>query len=169
MGESLTKPRPTRFHRRHAVDTTPLPGSPPAQGRRGWVNAAALHNLSAHQNPNKKFNTFSALSVALSRCSPRGALSIAAGPGGVRHGCGGAADAPFRGGPGWREAQGTRSRRRTGATPGSFFPLFLWRDKERRSARANSRPKNQPQPMRVSATTSPRQINPYANHRLRRR
>ncbi len=43
---------------------------------------------------------------------------------------GGAADAPFRDGPDFREAQGTRRARRPGRLS---FPPFLWRDKEKGS------------------------------------
>ena len=56
---------------------------------------------------------------------------------------GGAADAPFRGGPDFREAQGTRSRRRRARHPGRLsFPPFLWRDKEKGSGAGRSPAQN---------------------------
>ena len=50
---------------------------------------------------------------------------------------GGAADAPFRGGPGFREAQGTTVAAgggRAGVLGSPFFAYFLWRSKESRAA-----------------------------------
>ena len=63
---------------------------------------------------------------------------------------GGAADAPFRGGPGFREAQGTTDAEgggRAGVLGSPFFADFLWRSKESQSAcGTNSRPKSNPSP-----------------------
>ena len=60
---------------------------------------------------------------------------------------GGAADAPFRGGPGFREAQGTTDAvggGRAGVLGSPFFAYFLWRSKESRSAAGRTPAVNQP-------------------------
>ena len=62
---------------------------------------------------------------------------------------GGAADAPFRDGPDFREAQGTRRARRPGRLS---FPPFLWRDKEKGSGAGRSPALNQP---RATARLNP--------------
>ena len=66
---------------------------------------------------------------------------------------GGVADAPFRGGPDFREAQGTTVAAGGGRArvPGSpFFADFLWRSKESQSAcGTNSRPKSSPRAART--------------------
>ena len=94
---------------------------------------------------------FNAEPIVLSRRSPRVARRASQEVGGrPPRLSGGAADAPFRGGPDFREAQGTRRRRRRRGARVAFFPLSLARQR----GRCRGPAQYSAQPTRASAASS---------------